>query len=249
MIEDIRYYILGLIIFFSWTAEAITGFGSIVIAVTLGSLLFELEELLPVLAPLNVFLGLYIAGRHRSKIDRPLLFKKILPLMLLGVLVGLVIFFQSPGEILKRIFGVLVILFSSRELYKRFFKPVGKTPGDQNQQNWLASMWIFLGGITHGIYASGGPLLVQGLAGLNRHRSVFRATLSSVWLVLNSFLVVAYYLDGRYNESTLKVFLVYLSIVPLSILTGEFFHDRISEDHFKIFVFTLLLIAGLALVF
>ena len=44
-----QWFLLGLFILLSYTLEAITGFGSIVIAVSLGALIMPIGDLLPVL--------------------------------------------------------------------------------------------------------------------------------------------------------------------------------------------------------
>src|SRR5690348_15809954 len=49
----------------SYPIEAVTGFGSLVIALALGALLLPVAELLPVLVPLNVLMSGSLVLRHR----------------------------------------------------------------------------------------------------------------------------------------------------------------------------------------
>src|SRR5688572_30656932 len=76
-----NFIILSLIILLANTTEAISGFGSTIISVTLGSNFYPINELLPVLVPLNVLLSFYIVFRYHDLIDYQVLFKKILPFM------------------------------------------------------------------------------------------------------------------------------------------------------------------------
>ncbi len=105
---DPRFWGLAPIILLSFTTEAMTGFGSIVIAVTIGANFFPIKELLPVLVPLNILLSGYIVWRHHRHIDRGLLFHRILPWCGIGVLIGLSLFRYAEGIRLKRAFGLLV---------------------------------------------------------------------------------------------------------------------------------------------
>ena len=59
---------LGLFILLAYTIEAITGFGSIVIALSLGALLLPIPAMLPVLVPLNICMSGYLAWRNRQHI-------------------------------------------------------------------------------------------------------------------------------------------------------------------------------------
>ena len=63
-------YALGAFILLAYTLEAVTGFGSIVIALSLGALLLPIEQLLPVLVPLNIGMTGSLVWRHRAQIDR-----------------------------------------------------------------------------------------------------------------------------------------------------------------------------------
>src|SRR5690554_6212859 len=56
---------IGLFVLLSYTVEAVTGFGSLVIALALGALLLPVAELLPVLVPLNVLMSGSLVLRHR----------------------------------------------------------------------------------------------------------------------------------------------------------------------------------------
>ena len=82
-------YALGAFILLAYTLEAITGFGSIVIALSLGALLLPIDQLLPVLVPLNIGMTGYLVSRHWRLIDRRLLLGTILPGMLTGAILGL----------------------------------------------------------------------------------------------------------------------------------------------------------------
>ena len=55
------WVLLGLFVLLAYTTEAMTGFGSIVIALSLGALVLPLDTLMPVLVPLNLLLSGYLS--------------------------------------------------------------------------------------------------------------------------------------------------------------------------------------------
>jgi uncharacterized membrane protein YfcA len=72
---------LGVFILLAYTVEAITGFGSLVIALSLGALILPIPAMLPVVVPLNVLMTGYLVWRNRQHIFWPVLLKLVLPLM------------------------------------------------------------------------------------------------------------------------------------------------------------------------
>src|SRR5690606_890364 len=56
-------WLLALFILFAYTVEAVTGFGSIVIALSLGALLMPVPQLLPILVPLNILMTGWLTFR------------------------------------------------------------------------------------------------------------------------------------------------------------------------------------------
>ena len=135
--------------------------------------------LLPVLVPLDMLVNLYLVARHSRHVNRPHLFRSILPPMGVGVLMGIIAFQYIEGDLLKTLFGLLVILLSTRELYRLLRKrhdPIALS-------KLAAKTCIVSAGIVHGIYASGGPLLIYAVSRLNLSKSEFRSTLAAVWLI------------------------------------------------------------------
>lgn len=98
-------YALGSFILLAYTLEAVTGFGSVVIALSLGALLLPIDQLLPILVPLNICMTGYLVHRHRQQIDRRLLLGTLLPGMLIGTLLGYWLLPYLDTQALKVGFG------------------------------------------------------------------------------------------------------------------------------------------------
>ena len=102
----------------AYIGDAMVGFGTSVIAVTLGANFYPIELLIPVIVPAHILINGYIAFRHRAHIDGGLLLKRILPLMTLGGAIGLALFPFVKGPALQLIFGVMIVIFTARELIR-----------------------------------------------------------------------------------------------------------------------------------
>ncbi|MDX1597480.1 MAG: sulfite exporter TauE/SafE family protein [Marinobacter sp.] len=237
------WLLLGLFILTAYTIETITGFGSIVIALSLGALLLPIPQLLPVLVPLNMVMTGFLVVQHRRDLDLRLLLGLILPLMLTGTVAGYLLVPWLGNHSLQVVLGGLLVWFAGRQLWM-IHHGLSHTPHPPLITRGL----VFSAGITHGLFASGGPLLVYAMAGIARSKTRFRATLLAVWFILNTTLSVLYLWDGTLLANLDRTVL-YLPLLILGILIGNRVHHWLNEEHFKIVVFTLLGVTGMALVF
>lgn len=221
-----------------------TGFGSIVVALTVGSLFFPIRSILPVLVALNIPLCLWILWKKYKDVDIRFLFLQVMPLMGAGVVIGLLLDEQLEGPVLRRLFGLLILGFSLRELYQLFFK---KEQAPVTANRLISQFWILMAGIIHGIYASGGPPLVHAVSRMQMSRQTFRATLTAVWLILNGILLGVYVNNGRFAGEETRQFLWLLPAIPLALRAGEWLHGRVSERAFRITLQGLLALSAGAL--
>ncbi|WP_121257503.1 sulfite exporter TauE/SafE family protein [Nocardioides ferulae] len=225
----------------AYTVEAVTGFGSIVIAVSLGALVLPVADLLPVLVPLNVLMTSFLVTRHRRHVDRPTLVRRILPLMLAGMLVGYLAAPHLPAGSLRMVLGALVLWFALRELGRWLRRVEPRRHGP-----WLTRSLIVGAGVSHGLVASGGPLLVAGLAGTTLGKAALRATLLTVWLLLNTTLTVLFALAGSLLPALPRV-LALTPVLVVGLVAGEVLHRRLDEQVFRRVVHLLLAGTGVAL--
>lgn len=237
--------LFAVVIFLSYGVQTVAGFGSMLICVTLGAHLLDIQELVTLAVPVSILQTSYIVARHHDKIDRDLLLKRVLPLMALGTVIGLFAFASVAGPWLRIAFGAMILVLASRELWmmRAAAADVERPPPSK-----IASVTaIFGAGLIHGVFATGGPLLVYaiGREGLDKHR--FRATLSAVWLALSLVLVSFFAIEGRYSAEVGFNLLVLVPAVPFGIGLGEILHARVNERRFKGVVWVLLIAAAVSL--
>ena len=233
---------VGLCILIAYTIEAVTGFGSLVIALSLAALVLPLPQVMPVLVPLSVLMSGFLAWRNRQHIDWRLLLRMILPLMLSGTLVGYLVHTGLDDQLLKLLFGLLIVWFAGRELWR-----LARGVVAQAHPAWLSRALTFAAGITHGLFASGGPLLVYAMAGTPLDKSRLRATMLSVWFTLNASLSTLFLFQGSLVPALPRT-VTYVPLLVIGVLLGEWLHHRVNETRFRQIVYGLLTVTGALLI-
>ncbi len=233
---------LAIVVFVAFTTEATAGFGASIISLTLGSLFLPIETLLPIVVPLDVALALYIVLRHREHIAWRFLLVRVLPLMLTGAAAGYAVSSQLGGPVMKQIFGTLVVALSALELWRLARAGRNDTRPLPTPIDLLV---ILAAGVVHGIYATGGPLLVYSIGRSNLAKSELRSTLAAVWLILNTVLSTTYMVSGRITGDKIESIGLMAPVLVVAIVAGEALHSRIPDRPFRALVFTLLLGAGI----
>jgi uncharacterized membrane protein YfcA len=237
--------IIAAIVVLASAVETFSGFAGTMIAISLGAHFYPVDKLVPIWVVLNFFMNNYILLRHRGHVSWALLLKQALPFMCAGVLLGLWIFPYLDGLPLKKILGGLIIVFAGSQIM-RIFR--GNLTSSHIFSRWQAGLLQFLAGGCHAIYGTGGPLMVYSLSRSALAKSVFRATLCTLWAMVNVILIPGFVLSGRLDSSSLKVTAWLLPSLSVGIFLGEIMHDRVNERQFRLVVLFLLLIAGATLI-
>ena len=158
--------------------------------------------------------------------------------MIIGMLLGIWLFELLPTNFLLTAYAILIIAIA---LYKMFSKREIRVP------DFLMIFVILVAGIIHGMFVSGGALLVIYAVSVLKDKKEFRATLSPVWVVLAIILMFTHAKSGFYTPNTIT--LIALSMIPLviSIWLGNKLFDKINQAMFLKVTYVLLLISGISL--
>lgn len=236
---------LAAIVCLAYGVQTAAGFGSSLVCVTLGALVMpDIEQVLLHILPLSLLQTGWIVGRNRTSVVTPLLFGRVLPIM--GAFMGAGFIAKhtlGTHPILKPLFGALVLGLATRELW-RLRRPAAAPP---EVSPWTSRLAIAGAGLVHGIYATGGPMLVYAIGREPLDQGQFRATLTSVWLTLNTFMVAFYAVSGSYDAAVLKNLAGLSLALPIGIFVGDKVHHHVAERTFRLVVFGLLGLAALAL--
>lgn len=233
------------IVLLAFFTEAVVGFGSTVLSVTLGAHWMPIEVILPSLVPVNMVLSMVLVARSFRSVDVKLLLRRVAPLVALGALAGMALFRFQSGRGLRLGFAVFVVTLATAELVRG----IRATQQTAKLGAIPSTVLLVMGGVAHGLFGSGGPLVVYVTGRELEGKTRFRATLSALWIALNGALIVNYALSHMLTRESLRGSLLLLPTVPLAVLVGEWVHRRVAERRFRVAVWCVLLVAGMALLF
>lgn len=233
--------LVGIVVLITHALEAVTGFGCtvlafpFVIAIT-GDIGFS-KIILSLLAWL---LALYIAVvKFRDLNWRQFLI--ICSVAALGMPIGIYIFKSFDQTLLTRLLGGFIVLSASVQLYRMYRNNVAVMAGP------LSILYLFAGGVVHGAFATGGPLIVLYSTKKLNGKAEFRATMCLLWACLNTLLIIRYYIDEQLTRAVGVDLLVLLPFLVVGIIIGEIIHKKVDEKLFKKIVFGMLAIIGLVM--
>lgn len=234
---------LALVCALAFTIETALGFGATLITVALGSFFLDLAEILPALVPLNLVLSAYLVVRYAKHVDRTFLLRRLLPLMALGLPIGIYAFGALDASMLKRAFGVFLVGVSGLELYRmRVASPV------KHLDTFSERALLLAGGAIHGAFATGGPMAVYVTSRVIEDKNVYRATLSALWTILNLAMLASYAWRGELDGTTAGLGIALAPSIAIGMLVGELLHARVPAQTFRAVVFGMLALAGVVLV-
>lgn len=227
-----------LVVFITNIIQGITGFAGTVIAMPFSIMLIGVDQAKVILNILGLLASIYIVATNRKYIIFKEI-KKIIPIMFLGVILGQYIYSIFPLKFLLIFYGVFIILIALKGL---FIKKEYKT------SEIVLTLVIFMAGIIHGMFISGGPLLVIYAVKKINSKEYFRATLAPIWIVLNGYLLINQYFTGIITKE-LAVLLIYtIPSLVLGMIIGSILCKKLSQKTFLKISYVLLLISGIALI-
>lgn len=222
----------------AFAVEAALGFGGTVITVAVASLWLEIPSILPVIVPLGTALSAVLVARNHAHVAwRPLL-ARVLPWTAVGVPFGLIALTRVDASWLKRSFGAFVLVLAASELWRSRRGPAPPLPAPAR------AGLLALGGLVHGAFSTGGPMLVYVLGRELPDKARLRASLSLLWLPLNAALLVTYATQGRFTTSSAAVSGALVPAWLLGLAAGEWAHHRVSRERFAMAVLGVLAAVG-----
>ena len=236
--------LVACIIAFAHFVETSTGFGATVIAVALAAHFIPIKTLVVALVLIAWLQSAWIIARSFRHIRWDVFLGRILPLTALGLPFGIWCFRALATDQLQTVLGLFVVAVAVLELVRfrsngRAVKPLAE---------WKGLAVLFGGGLFHGMFASGGPLVVYYAARKLDDKRSFRATLSLLWIVLNSAMIASYALSGRLDVESISLAATLIPPFLIGVVAGEILHARINELAFRRFVYVVLLLTGVSFI-
>lgn len=234
MLKDILFYI---VLFLTNIVQGITGFAGTVLAMPPSILLQGIDVAKPILNVLGLLVSAWIVIISYRDLNKKEFFKVML-LMFLGLLLGNYIYKIIPVPILLKIYAIFIMAISLKGLLVK---------KEKNVPEILLIIIVFVAGIIHGMFVSGGPLLIIYAAKKFKEKTEFRATVSSVWIILNGYLAYTHYMEGLFIETTMNKLLFSIPLVFAGAIIGNILHKKMSQKLFLTLTYILLIVSGLTL--
>lgn len=220
------------------------GFGSMLVCVTFGSLMWTVPELTAMLVPLSMIQTSFVVARHHRDVDTRLLFLRILPWMGVGMALCFAVVGGTAQPWMKPVLGAMVLVLAVRELLGAWR---GRDADPPVRSRVASTVGLVVAGFVHALFATGGPPLVWALGQEDLDKARFRTTLTAVWVGVNSALVVAFVGREQITIDTLTATGLLLVPVGIGIGIGEWLHDRVAEGPFRTWMWGLLALGALPL--
>ncbi len=229
---------LAAIALVAFATEGAIGFGGTVIAASIGAQLIPIEVLLPAFVPLNLALSTWLLTRgFRAIAWRMLVVEVALPVGI-GAAGGLALFHLPAKTMLALAFGGFVAGLAILQLVRPADRPLARP--------WQIGLLV-LGGVAHGLFGTGGPMIVYVVRRKLPDKRAFRSTLAVLWLVLNTALLVNFLSLDLYQPHTLDIGIALALVIVPGLYLGERVHHALAPARFERVVWMLLLVAGAAL--
>lgn len=227
--------------------QGITGFAGTILAMPFGIMLVGFDTAKPILNVLGILAGIYVAVFNFRKIrwkEFLIIIAFMIPSMICGILIRNSL--SNNVSIMYKILGTFVILLASIRLIKLFTKNSGGTlpKAIQNVKNVF---YLTGAGIIHGMFVSGGPLLIGYLSGKIKEKNEFRATISTVWILLNSLILFSDIKSGYWNKELVKMQLITIPFLTGGMFIGGKLSKVMSQKVFLVLSYILLIISGVSL--
>nr|HEX4314923.1 TSUP family transporter [Kofleriaceae bacterium] len=230
----------------AFATEGAIGFGGTVIAACIGAQLVALDALLPAFVVLNLVLSSWLVARGARAISWRVLVVEIAPVVAVGAAAGIAVGAVLRGgsaaranEVLALVFGGFVVGLALLQLVR---------PADRELPRLARGALLLIGGVAHGLFGTGGPMIVYVARRRLSEKRTFRATLAVLWLALNAALLASFAQEGLYGDDARDAGVVLAVAIVPGLALGELVHRRLDAARFERVVWLVLLGAGAALV-
>lgn len=237
IIAMLKYLLFILIMMFGVFVQSAAGFGGPLLAMPLGIVLLGIDLTKPVSTVVAWITGILVLVSEYKHINRKELFK-MTAVMMVGVLAGLWLTGKVQLKFLLLLYAVIVIGIGGKKLL---------LPSREEAPVWMQNLSLAVAGIMQGLFVSGGSFLAVYSVARIKEKQAFRATVGSVWAVLNTVMVAAYFIDGVMTPEVLK--LSGISLIPTIItvwLAGRL-TKKIRQETFLKLVYVVLIVSGIVL--
>lgn len=195
------------------------------------------------ISPVELVLGLpsniMISYKERKSVQWKVCLS-LAGLVLLGDIPGILLLKNTNTQVIKGIFGFVIIAIGVEMLLREY---IGK---NKKSQLLLITIGI-LSGILCGLYGIG-ALLAAYMGRVTDNSSSFKGNLCIVFLIDNLFRLVMYGVTGIITLATLKQSVILFPFMALGLFLGMKGSSFLDEKKIKKLVIIMLILSGVSLI-
>ena len=236
--------LLGILALFSQVVKGLTGFGSAIVFVSIGSLFHDPVEIIVLASILDFLGGGYLISLNPDFLDNREYWVPIGLLMVTGAVIGSYMLSVLPASLFEYLFGGAVILISIW-----FLSGKSELDKDSRGAHELGIIDVFVSvfsGFCGGFVGMGGPPLVAYL-GNKFDKGLFRAIVVPVFLMAASSRVLSYLYLGMVETGNLWIYVFPPVGVLIGNRLGDHFFEDVEQKWFTILIGVILLLSGVRL--
>ena len=248
---NIKDLIVFIILFGANLMQAITGFAGTLISMPPTIKLIGVGEAKALLNAIEQISSLMIVCTGFKHINWKE-FTRMFICMIIGMAAGIKIFEIFPLHQLLILYGIMIIaiaikklLFSRTNTDKASYNSKTSSEHGSTSISKLFMLIILLtAGIIHGMFVSGGALLVVYAAAVLKDKEEFRATIAMIWLTTGCYMTGTQIMLGNFNTHVIMLLIVGIVPVFAGTLIGTKLVKKIPQEIFMKLTYILLLLSG-----
>ncbi|MBR5357067.1 MAG: sulfite exporter TauE/SafE family protein [Lachnospiraceae bacterium] len=196
------------------------------------------------ISPVELMLGypanFILTIKNRKKLD-PKVYIPLAVLVLAGCIPGALLLKNVDATYIKIVFGVVIILIG----IEMFFREQGKLKFKESKL--VLGIIGILSGVLCGLFGVG-ALLAAYVGRVTGTSDEFKANISAVFIVENTFRIILYSIMGIITFEGFKQALILMPVVIAGLFAGMFSSKVLNERIVKRLVIILLIVSGAALI-
>lgn len=230
-----------LVIFVAYFVKGFSGFGPSLIIVPFFTLLYDPQSALIIAAVFDFFAGCILVYQIRKKIRWSFVFS-VFAALAAGAFFGALLLNTLPVEGLKKIIGVILLLFSVIILVQRN----GFIQATKKKFEWLKYPAGFLSGFLGGLVSMSGPPLIIYMKFMYE-KTFFRTQLIAIFVFGTAWRsLLFFYHEIPFNIPPINL-IFYFCLLLLGLWLGGKLHIKVNEIVFNKIVAIILLIPAMSL--
>lgn len=234
---NIKDILVLIILFAANLLQAITGFAGTLISMPPVLKLIgagEAKALLNAIAQISSLMIVCTGFKYINWKE----FFKIFGCMVCGMVLGIWIYNRFPLNQLLIFYGVMIMIIALKKMFIKEKK-------EKTIPIWEGILILLAAGIIHGMFVSGGALLVIYAAAVLKDKQEFRATVALIWVTTGCYITGTQVVTGNFNSHVIWLLLIGIIPVFAGTVIGTKLVKIIPQEIFMKLTYILLLLSGI----